>query len=328
MPDIKCSYCGIKIVPAELDFEVEENWPYVPNNQVMHVKREGSGELSPIWKATIDADWVELSPNVGDVPKNIVVRVKSIGKPVGNYMAIVTFNSESATNAPQYATVKLTVKPKPKPLKIITPSLPDGETNKAYECQIEAEGGVQPYKWAWIGLPDELVFDSQTARITGTPTSGGVFSINITVQDSNLNSDTMEYMLNIAEPPAPPAPPVKIVIMSPIGGEVWYKGDTEDITWVAENADDETLDIHLILNGVARIIATDVPVKSLGYLWTISGIPVSENAAIMLLTNYQAVQCPPFAIRERSGCLPWPVARVLKKVRKLVTQYRKEYLPF
>jgi hypothetical protein len=112
--------------------------------------------------------------------------------------------------------------------------------------------------------------------------------------------------------------------MSPKGGEVWYENDTEDITWVAENAGDETLDIHLILDGVPSIIATDMPVKSLGYLWTISGIPVSESAVIELVTNYQTVQCPPFAIRERTGCaIPWPLAKVLKKVRKLVTQYRE-----
>ena len=60
--------------------------------------------------------------------------------------------------------------------------------------------------------------------------------------------------------------------MSPKGGEVWYEGDTEDITWLAENAGDETLDIHLVLDGVMQVIATALPVKDLGYLWTITGI--------------------------------------------------------
>jgi hypothetical protein len=218
-----------------------------------------------------------------------------------------------------FAIVKLTVKAKPKPLKIITTSLPDGEVSKDYECQIEAEGGVPPYNWLCSALPDGLMFNNQTARITGIPLHSATSTFDIIVRDSSQSSSTMEYTLDIT---TPPAPPVKVVIMSPKGGEVFYEGDTEDITWVAENAGDETLDIHLILDGVMWIIATDIPVKSLGHLWTIAGIPASENAAIMLLTNYQTVQCPPFAIRERSGCVPWPLAKALKKVRKLVTQLK------
>lgn len=317
MENIKCAYCGIKIVPTELDFKVDEGWPYVPGNQTMRVEREGSGELFPRWSATVDADWVELRPSHSDKEETVIVSVQSVGKPAGDYEAKVTSSSAEANNTPVFAAIKLTITPKPvppKPLKIITASLPDGELNKLYACQVEAEGGVEPYHWSWLGLPEGLFFNNQ-AKIYGVPTVSGTFPVTISIQDSSQNSYEMEYTLTITKPP------VKVAIMSPKGGEVFHDGDTEDITWVAENAGDETLDIHLILDGVIWIIATDIPVKSLGYLWTISGIPASENAVIMLLTNYQTVQCPPFAIRERSGCVPWPLAKALSKLRKLAKAY-------
>jgi hypothetical protein len=313
MSDIKCEYSGIKIVPAELAFEIEEGSPDEPAWKRLYVEQAGPGS-SPHWDAVADVDWVILFPPSGDAPGSTLAGVHSTGKPVGDYLANVTFNSKSATNAPQYAGIKLTVKPKPKPLKIITPSLPDGELNKAYECQIEAEGGVPPYIWTCIGVPEGLEFYIMpTPQIGGTPTVTGDFPITISAQDANHNPVTKEFNLHIAAP----VPQVKIAIMSPLGGEFFYEGDTEDITWVAENADDETLDIHLILNGVVSIIEANIPVKSLGYLWTISGAVVSENAVIELMTNYQTVKSGVFAIRERSGCLiPWSVARLLKKVRK------------
>lgn len=324
MPDIKCAYCGIKIVPAELDFEVQDDWPNSPGIQWFHVKRQDPGEVFPRWNATVDADWVKLNPSHSDKEETVIVNVQSVGKPAGVYEAKVTFSSAEANNTPVFAMVKLTVKAKPVPLKIITTSLPDGGVGQAYEFQIVAEGGVPPYIWACAGLPDGLIIDAQTGQITGTPISSGFFPVKARVQDSEIPAVgyTDDYAINI---PEPPMPPVKVAITSPVGGEVFYEGDTEDINWVAENAGDEILDIHLILDGVAWIIATNLPIKSLGYLWTIAGIPVSENAVIALLTNYQTIQCPPFAIRERSGCLPWPLAKALKKLRKLAMQYWETY---
>lgn len=321
MENIKCAYCGMSVTPTELNFEAVQGSVFIPGYQFFKTRTVGAGCIPGYWDVVVDADWLKIDNYSGECGEGIRVNVSvaSLSKPVGTYTANVTFTSTSIPGGPWHATVTFTVKAKPLPLRITTITLPDGKVGEAYSYQIEAEGGVPPYKWSQTGLPDGLTFDSQTASITGTLLAGGFFSVNITVQDSSSSSYTMQYTLDITEPPAPP---VKIVIMSPGGGEVWYENDIEDITWVAENVNDETLDIHLILDGVMSVIAIDVPVKSLGYLWTISGIPVSENAVIALLTNYQAIQCPPFAIRERSGCaIPWPLAKALKKLRKSAKQY-------
>lgn len=47
-----------------------------------------------------------------------------------------------------------------------------------------AAGGTGPYTWAASGLPTDLTLDSQTGRITGTPSVSGNYSINVKVHDS------------------------------------------------------------------------------------------------------------------------------------------------
>jgi hypothetical protein len=306
-----CKYSNVILSTQELKFTVQEGYS-LPLDQIIGLERAIPTDLSPKWEAFSKARWISYHPKFCNkydaVPNQIRVNIMQ-KMAVGKYQDVITLSASNgvAILPSPVVSVVLEVQPKPapvKPLKIITATLPDGEVGKAYECQIEAEGGVLPYTWSQAALPYGLIFNSGTALITGTPPTSGVFPIDITVQDSNSSSYTMQYMLIIAEPPAPP---VKIVIMSPKGGEVWYEGD-------------ETLDICLVLNGIASIIATNIPVSSLGYLWTISGPVVSENAVIELVTSYQIVRCPPFAIRERTGCaIPWPLAKVLKKLRNLAS---------
>jgi hypothetical protein len=313
MENIKCAYCGIKVIPAELDFKVDEGWPYVPAKQTMRVEREGSGELFPSWNAIVDTDWVGLNPSHSDKEATIVVSVHSIGKPAGDYEAKVTFTSQEATNTPVYATIKLTVTPKPvptPPLKIITISLPDGEMGKAYECQLEAEGGMPPYIWTCTGIPDGLVFYVMpTPQISGTPTFSGDFPITIAVNDSNNNPVSTVLGLHIA------ALPAKVAITSPVGGEIWYVGDVHDITWVSDDGEGQTLNIELFYNGNSILIA-GVSIKALMYSWQIVE-GVSEDAIIRLVTIDRVVESGPFAIKEHSGCaVPWPLAKLLNKLRR------------
>ena len=199
MSEIKCTYCGIKIVPVELDFKIKEKWPYVPGNQWFHVEREGSGELAPRWDAAVDADWVNLKPSSGEGETLIIVSVKSVGKPAGVYEAHVVFTSQEATNTPVYATIKLTVTPEPVPLKITTTALPDGKVGEAYECQIEAEGGVLPYTWSgrftiWTHIDSGTGHDNWNPNI-----QWDFYPIRVSVQDSEIagSGDTADYAINI-----------------------------------------------------------------------------------------------------------------------------------
>jgi hypothetical protein len=303
-----CSFCGLKIEPDVIDFQVEEGWIYVPGKQTMRVKRTGSGELFPRWNTTVDADWVELSPSHSDIEETIVVSIRStaVGKPVGVYLATVTFNSQQATNTPVYATVRLTVKAKPKPLVIITGILPGGMTDIAYECSIEAEGGIPPFEWTCEGLPEGLVFDAQNAKIGGTPMISGDFPITVKVKDSKDNLASADYTISIAERP------VNVAITSPVGGEIWYKNETHEINWVTDDAMDDFLDIDLICDGVEYSVAIGVSILSLRYSWQIGGVPVSENAIVRLTTFTSSAQSGIFSIREHSGCWLGPLWEIIK----------------
>lgn len=310
MENIKCAFCGIQIVPAELDFEVQDDWPNQPGVQWFRVKRQDPGEVFPRWNATADAYWVKLNPSHSDKEETVIVTVQSVGKPAGDYESKVTFSSAEANNTPVFATVKLTVKAKPKPLKIITASLPDGEVGKAYECQIESEGGVPPYIWTCTGLPDGLAFYIMpTPQVGGTPTVSGDFPTTISVRDFNNNSVTTTLGLHII------ALPAKVAITSPVGGEILYVGDIHDITWVADDGEGQTLNIELFYDGNSMLIA-GVSIKALRYSWQIVE-GVSEDAIIRLVTIDRVVESGPFAIREHSGCvIPWPLAKALNKLRR------------
>ncbi|MBN2493113.1 MAG: hypothetical protein JXR96_00875 [Deltaproteobacteria bacterium] len=57
------------------------------------------------------------------------------------------------------------------PLQIVTESLPSGRVNFGYDARVQAEGGLEPYRWeiaeAAAGL--EFLSISSSGRLTGTP---------------------------------------------------------------------------------------------------------------------------------------------------------------
>jgi hypothetical protein len=70
-------------------------------------------------------------------------------------------------------------------LEITTTSLPPGALNTSYgPLTLAATGGTPPYTWSVSGLPKGLTVTSSAGVISGTPTSGGSFSVNIQVKDS------------------------------------------------------------------------------------------------------------------------------------------------
>jgi hypothetical protein len=56
--------------------------------------------------------------------------------------------------------------------------------NTSYSDPMAATGGVQPYTWSATGLPLTLSIDRNTGAISGTPTSNGLYSVQVTVTDS------------------------------------------------------------------------------------------------------------------------------------------------
>ena len=91
---------------------------------------------------------------------------------------------------------------------LVLPSttLPDGATDVAYSAQINsATGGIAPYRYAVTSgeLPYGLTMSS-TGAITGTPTTGRLFSFVVTASDSNPGGARVvqqSYSINIVNTP-------------------------------------------------------------------------------------------------------------------------------
>ena len=71
------------------------------------------------------------------------------------------------------------------PPSILTRSLPTGIPGSAYATTLASTGGVGPYLWSAVGLPAGLNINSATGAISGTPTTGGPFSVQVTLVDSS-----------------------------------------------------------------------------------------------------------------------------------------------
>jgi Putative Ig domain/PKD domain len=70
-------------------------------------------------------------------------------------------------------------------LGISTASLPNGVVGTSYNSgSLSAAGGTPPYAWIATGLPAGLSIDPSTGAITGTPTSAGAATVNVTVTDA------------------------------------------------------------------------------------------------------------------------------------------------
>ena len=85
------------------------------------------------------------------------------------------------------------------PLSVTTASLPDGTVGKAYKAALAANGGKAPLKWQiYAGaLPPGLKL-STAGKITGKPTSGGSYTMYVSVTDKL--GDTATAVLTISVP--------------------------------------------------------------------------------------------------------------------------------
>jgi hypothetical protein len=73
-----------------------------------------------------------------------------------------------------------------KPLTFITSSLPSTYKGDSYNTSLLKSGGVAPFKYSVTGtLPANLLFDSDTGSIIGSPTSSGLTNLMFTVTDSS-----------------------------------------------------------------------------------------------------------------------------------------------
>ena len=92
------------------------------------------------------------------------------------------------------------------PLEITSESpLADGEDNMAYSTTLSAQGGTRPFSWSLVSgnLPRGLSLDSDSGRISGTPSRSGTSSFTVKVTDSLSDTSSKTFTLKIDEDPDP-----------------------------------------------------------------------------------------------------------------------------
>ena len=116
---------------------------------------------------------------------------------------------------------------KPKPLTLLTKTLPPAEEGKKYSVKLQASGGTPPYKWAVKGLPKGLVA-RPSGLIEGVPAEGiggKMYSVTVELRDSGNRKVSAKLSLMVkarrmAPPVAKPAPVVHALVV----GVEDYKG--------------------------------------------------------------------------------------------------------
>src|SRR5205085_804574 len=91
-----------------------------------------------------------------------------------------------------------------------------GQVGVAYSSSIQVTGGTQPFTFAVTSgaLPPGLPLDSTTGAITGTPTTAGPFSFQVTVTDSTPGVHATATTLNCSINVAPPAMTAQCVLIT------------------------------------------------------------------------------------------------------------------
>ena len=84
-------------------------------------------------------------------------------------------------------------------------SLANGTVGTPYPIQTlpgVSGGGTSPYTYSVSGLPPGLSFNPATREITGTPTTGGTFTITQTAKDANNITTSTDYtiLIGVADP--------------------------------------------------------------------------------------------------------------------------------
>lgn len=133
---------------------------------------------------------------------------------VTDYLLTVTVTD---SNVPSHATATKDLYLTIRSFGIVTlAGLPDGYVGSAYNQTLAATGGNEPYvNWIITGgsLPPGLSLDNDAGTISGTPTTSGIYTFTVQVQDSEVIPAiaTKEFTLII---PAPPAIQTKDAVIS------------------------------------------------------------------------------------------------------------------
>ncbi len=149
-----------------------------PAPQKMKITNEGDGTAFD-WTATVDSNWISVSPKSGTTPSEMTVSVSTAGKAVGNHYGTITVSAEATANSPQKLEVELIVTPR-SPLICLSDSLinfeeqdggPDPDTKKF--TITNAGGGTLRWNASadsnWISISRQNGVDSSEVIVTVSP---------------------------------------------------------------------------------------------------------------------------------------------------------------
>ncbi len=187
-PRLQCSETASISLPLTIVPLLVITTSSLPNGRVntaYSATLTGSGGATPYtWTATGLPAGLTINPTTGVLS----------GTPTqsGNFTANITLTDASSQTA--NARLPLTILTA---LTITTTSLPNGRVNTAYGATLAASGGVTPYTWAATGLPAGVTLNAGTGVLSGTPTQGGTFTVNVAVTDSSSQAAQASFSLTI-----------------------------------------------------------------------------------------------------------------------------------
>lgn len=150
----------------------------------------------------------------GQLPANVFLTSSGTpdtvisGTPRNNGIFTFTIQVEDSDGETATKEFTTTIAAAPPPVSIVTEVLPEGATDTPYSQVIEAmDGSGEGYRWSLVqgGLPPglDLVGDTITATISGSPEQRGAFSFRVRVEDSKGDRDEATYTIVVQDSEAP-----------------------------------------------------------------------------------------------------------------------------
>lgn len=175
-------------------------------------------------------------------------------------------------------------------LSIFTTTLPNATLNAVYPTQtLSAGGGQPPYRWVIVttgpgNLPPGLTLDSVFGRISGTPTSSGVFPFMLMVTDNNGNTAAATLSITVGgniviSPSTLPAATVGTAYSQPLTAT----GGTGPYAWSISTG---SLPVGLTLNAAGVIGGTPTLPGSASFtVVATDSTGISGQAALSITVN-------------------------------------------
>ncbi len=162
------------------------------------------------------------------------------------------------------------------PVSITSVALAEGRVGRAYKQQLDALGGLQPYRWGLISgtLPPGLSL-SQSGLILGTPATSGDFDFGVQVFDVTSSvdkSDSKRFRITVTDPGAPAPPTISRVKVKASKKLFVYGGNFSESSLIQLNGD-LLVPTSVQIDGVSG---------TLSYKGRLTLLPAGNNALVVM----------------------------------------------